>query len=795
MKKIILSCIILFLSFGLRAQNVNVSDITNDWWPQAGQAATNLTTPNGWYYRTNVGSERLAFDGTIVAGTSIATTFGSIGAPYTGLNLKFDATVAATNTLIILGSNAVWGGQGILLNINIYGVQCLKNFDYPNAVYIDDVAGDHTPYTSVNGVAGLKSCEINVSAAGLISVTVGGYLCPKTYQADLTVLANPFVMVCPGATGFKFKNVIAKKGSTAKSYFPNYAYAIAASANDGAKGSVTGAGTYDKTSDVTLIATATAGNRFINWTEGASVVGTDATLQISSVSAAHTYVANFESAEVALSSNTNIADIPNTANADLVLNSGTLTVNSGKTVKTLKANPGSKMVVDNALAITGDLTLVADKNNTPNLKVNSAVTVSGNLKLEKTFDNTKWYFVSFPTNVVVNNISKVSGTGTLTLGTNWWIKYYDGASRAQNGVGSNWKNVIAGETLYANKGYIIGLANSLTGDYVLSFPLAKTLISSADAQRNVSVLANTGAAAVNNHGWNFIGQPFLSPFKGTATSGTFNFYISNGSGGYIPYDQINVPDINPFTGYFVQANAPLVTSGIDFAISGRQAIKSIANETLPARIQLNVSNASGNDYALLKTDNDKSNAYEIGYDLEKWITTEAQNPQIYTRIDDLDYAFNALPESSVNNLALGLYTKNAGMHTISMTPNQSLNISGLLLTDNLKGITTNLLESDYSFDAASGTTNTRFAITIQKVATAIKNPTFIGDAQLNVANGKITVSNLTKGTMLNVFDVSGKLLVQQKVNTNTTSIELKTKGLHIVQLTTGNGLYTQKIVL
>lgn len=762
-----------------------------DWWPQIGQ---NTTPPaiNGWY--NNGANSSLNFEGSIVSGTRIATTFGSIGAPYTGLNLKFDATIdpSGNNTMIILGSDANWGGQGIILNISKYQVQALKNFDYGNTTML---SSDVSTYQSLLAGGGVRSCEINVSGTGLITVKIAGYTCPTTYQADLTVLANSFVMVCPNVTGFVMRNVIAKKGAVAKSYFPNYAYAIAASANDGAKGSVSGTGTYDKTSDVTLTATATTGNRFINWTEGATVVGTDASLQISSIAAAHTYVANFEAAEVALSSNTNIADIANTPNADLILNGGTLNVNSGKTVKSLKANPGSKMVVDNPLAVTGDLTLVANKTTTPNVKVNSAITVTGNLKLEKTFDNTKWYYVSFPTNVAVDNIVKVSGSGTMTLGTNWWIKSYNGGLRAQNGVGSNWENVLAGGTLTANKGYVIGLANSLTGDYVLSFTLDKTLITAADVQRNVAVFANTGAAPVNNHGWNFIGQPFLSPYIGSSTSGTFNFYVTNGSGGYTAFDQANVPDINPFSSYFVQANAPLVSTGINFAIGGRQTIKSVSTTTQSARIQLNVSNASGDDYALLKLDNDKTNDYEIGYDLEKWITTDATNPQIYTRLNNLDYAFNALPESAVSNLSLGIYTKNAGMQTISMTPNQTASISGLLLTDNELGVTTNLMESDYSYNASTGTNNTRFTLGIQKVVSVVNNPTQIGKAKLSVINGNIALTNLCKGAVVCVFDASGRLVVKKIAQAASVSVDLKSKGIYCVQLTNGGISQTVKVIL
>ncbi|NDP20257.1 MAG: T9SS type A sorting domain-containing protein [Paludibacter sp.] len=261
-----------------------------DWWPQAGQG----TTPpaiNGWYYDGS--DESLNFGGSIFAGTACATTLGSIGAPYADMSIKFDATMPAPgsgkSTIIILGSNATWGGLGIVIEYTEFGVRALKNFDYSGMTWL----GSGGDYTTVLGAGGLiANNEINISATGLISLKFGTFVCPTTYQADVTVLANTFVMVAPFATGFKFKNVIAKKGAVAKSYFPNYSYAIAATSIDELKGTVTGAGTYDKTSDVTLVATATGGNQFVNWTEGGVEVSTSATYTFSAT-AARTLVANF----------------------------------------------------------------------------------------------------------------------------------------------------------------------------------------------------------------------------------------------------------------------------------------------------------------------------------------------------------------------------------------------------------------------------------------------------------------------------------------------------------------------
>ena len=220
MKKITFSFLVLCISIQICAQNVAVSSITADWWPQLGQNA-NLPTLDGWYYRTNVGSERLAFDGNVVPGTSIATTFGAIGAPYTDMVIKFDATMPAPgsgkSTIIVLGSNAAWGGLGIVIEYTEFGVRAVKNFDYGAMTWL----GSGVDYTTVLGSGGLiANNEINISATGLITLKFGAFVCPTSYQADVAVLGGTFVLVSPNATGFKFKNVAVTKGSNSVSYFP-----------------------------------------------------------------------------------------------------------------------------------------------------------------------------------------------------------------------------------------------------------------------------------------------------------------------------------------------------------------------------------------------------------------------------------------------------------------------------------------------------------------------------------------------------------------------------------------------
>ena len=379
---------------------------------------------------------------------------------------------------------------------------------------------------------------------------------------------------------------------------------------------------------------------------------------------------------------TNLSALTLTAVSDVKVSS-TLTVNDVKAINSLTVEAGAALKLSSSTLSVVDLILKSDQTTTSSVSVSNAMAVSGTVKLLKTIDNTKWYFMSFPSDVAVNQIVKVSGTGTLSLGTNWWIKYYDGASRIQNlGTTTNWKQKNAGETLTANKGYIIGLANTLIGDFVLSFPLNKTLLTtaeSADTDRTVSVIAHgegltdnkndAGTIVGENHkGWNLVGMPYLSKFGGSGVGAAF---ITTPKVTGVGYDQ-NIKseiglEINPFEAFFIQASTNVGGTGLNlsFATGSRQLAKNIVDSDLSDRIQLNFTSATGTDKTGLIMDNNQSTAYEINQDLEKWLTTGTDIPQVYSVLGGINYAYNALPMNSVVDLPIGIYTKSAGTTTIS----------------------------------------------------------------------------------------------------------------------------------
>jgi hypothetical protein len=500
---------------------------------------------------------------------------------------------------------------------------------------------------------------------------------------------------------------------------------------------------------------------------------------------------------------TNLSALTLTAVSDVKVSS-TLTVDDVKAINSLTVEAGGALKLSSSTLSVVDLILKSDQTTTSSVSVSNAMAVSGTVKLLKTIDNTKWYFMSFPSDVAVNAINKVSGNGTLSLGTNWWIKYYDGASRAATKTtGANWKLINAGETLDANKGYIIGLANSLTGDYVLSFPINKNLLTiaeSAETNRTVPVGAwGEGILSVaeqNHGGWNLVGMPYLSKFAGSGVGAAFITTPKVTGVGYDQKIKSEIGLINPFEAFFIQASTNVGGTGLDlsFATGSRQLAKNIVDSDLSDRIQLNFTSATGTDKTGLIMDNNQSTAYEINQDLEKWLTTGTDIPQVYSVLGGINYAYNALPMNSVVDLPIGIYTKSAGTTTISANGLQAPSLSKLLLLDKTTGTTTDLLTSNYSFAADAGTDNTRFVITAQRVPTANVIETGADEPKMTINNSQLIINNLGVGATVRVFDAIGRMVVNKSAVSNSLEVKLSAIGIYTVQIEASGKNWVNKIV-
>ncbi len=478
-----------------------------------------------------------------------------------------------------------------------------------------------------------------------------------------------------------------------------------------------------------------------------------------------------------------------------------LIVDNPVTVHAITVASGAKLDLStNTLTLAGDLVLQADKTTAPSVNVTKGISMSEGSKLilQKTMGSGTWYFMSFPSNVTIANITQVSGTGTLstaTLNTNWWIKYYDGAARAVNlGAQSNWVAMTSVGTLNANQGYIIGLDPSLTGDYVLSFPLNKTLVQSAEAARTVSVETyGEGSVTANSVGWNLVGSPYLSKFAGSGVGASYlNFW--NGTT-YTQSANTVVSSINPFNAFFIQASAAGTSANLSFTLASRQLVKNAVSTNESDNVELKIVSPTGVDKTTLILDNAYTTDYVINQDLEKWVTTGTDFPQLYTRLNNVNYAFNALPVDNVDNLSLGYYSKNGGSTTIGINAAQAPSLSGLLLTDITTGTTTDLMVKDYTFTSDAGTTNNRFVLKAKRVTTDNKiSIDGTNQTVLSVVNNMLIINNITAKTNVRVFDAIGRLVSVKTSSASSEEIKLPAKGFYTIQLENNTGTETIKVV-
>lgn len=485
-----------------------------------------------------------------------------------------------------------------------------------------------------------------------------------------------------------------------------------------------------------------------------------------------------------------LADCP-TCNVT-VANTGTFTIDAAKTYNSITVESGGKLNTTEPLTV-GDLVLKAVKDESSFSSILDATITATSAKLFKTIDDTKWYYMAFPCDVTVADITKSNGDAMTGLGTDWFIKYYDGEQRGNNGTAqTNWKHIEAIPTLTANRGYIFGLK---TGTVELSIPLNSSVLTAESTDKNIAVAANTGSAGATHQGWNLIGQPYMSKYNARSNGSSPNYMIMPNPDGktYTQTSKVagTLPtDLKPFAAYFVQVGA---AGNIGFGKNGRQNVPaSVAAEVLEY-IKLNLTTSTGTDDTYLILDNNQSAEYQIGEDMVKWLGTGTDVPQVYTVLGDINYAFNALPMASVVNLPIGFYTKNAGASTISANALQAPGLSKLLLTDKKENITTDLLVSDYSFNATAGTDNSRFVISAQRISTG-DQISLIDAPSVISSNGKLVIDGLSPKTNIRIYDATGRIVMNKVATERRIEIPLQVVGMYAVHIDAGIKNWTIKIV-
>ncbi len=395
----------------------------------------------------------------------------------------------------------------------------------------------------------------------------------------------------------------------------------------------------------------------------------------------------------------------------VVLNNVTLTKASKvPEVHDITVYPGAQLIIPEGQSLKAStITFRRDNDEVPSafLYNNSSLDLSATTEVYFNFrlDAKNWYWLTLPYACNVNDVTFSSGYKA-TYGIDWFLKYYDGETRAANRSGG-WQLVPPGTTLEPGVGYIIGIPDDPNPDYKaeLRFPMAQY---SEQGTKNVGVRnwgedkadpadytnIQSNELTPNNKGWQLVGNPFFAFNQNTLSgqailqgslsqvslepnghtfqrSGT-NRYITITSDHGGSYTQVlaSSQKLSPFTSYFVQVGVgtgsatPVADYSLAFNASERTQDKTASaparrmlmhaeeeqenmNEDEPVFVGLSIvaPNGEQDETALAVNDQYELDKYEMGLDLMKWkgdAYTRLKKPLIYTMAGTNERSFNAM---------------------------------------------------------------------------------------------------------------------------------------------------------
>ena len=408
--------------------------------------------------------------------------------------------------------------------------------------------------------------------------------------------------------------------------------------------------------------------------------------------------------------------------------------------------------------------------------------------LKRISDQGRYLFFSLPYSCAIKDVKLSDGKSIGIYGSNWNVKEYDGLQRGTiNPKGSNWKSLNFNDSLIAGKGYII----ATDSDCELIFP--SYMKSTEQLEKNSYVVTAYGiepqydAIKPNNKGWNLVGLPFLNSANGDANetelvvnTSKINYITTQNSDGKT-YTQKKVSDqkLEPFRCYFIQANR---TGELNFITesSVKAPQKAVASRA-KNELKLVAFGKSGSDETEIILDDSQTSDYSIGNDLGKMYAA-ADIPQLYSKTNGYQLAFNALPLSEAYYIPLGFYAPLADNYTISAINKTDYSV---YLLDNTTGITTNLAQTPYSFQAKKGLTETRFSISIeQRIATAVEQTTGAEEPQAFMRpDGTLTLQNIGVGAVIQISDAIGRIIYNATATNETLSLTLNTQGVYHIKIT------------
>lgn len=390
----------------------------------------------------------------------------------------------------------------------------------------------------------------------------------------------------------------------------------------------------------------------------------------------------------------------------------------------------------------------------------------------------EWSFISLPYNCKVSELAQNNPD------VQFVVREYDGKSRANNGIGTSWKQLAQADEMQANKGYI------LRADRYQTFDLSSSDVSGMNTlfnRKEVTIPLNTySSASVLDANWNLVGNPYPSYYRLEqlyadgldATVTVWSPEINN-------YEYYTADDkdvfLKPYTAFFVQKN----TSNLKFVPEGRVAVPDTTNNLRSAGdrqiINLVLANKSSSDRTRIVFNEAASLEYELGKDAAKFASMKAGSPSLYS-FDGQNHslAINERPKAD-GIVRLGVAITEKGTYTLSL---KEAIATDLKLVDKVTGSVCDLATSTYEFEAEVGTYNDRFELR-SGVATA--NEMIDSSVRCVIRDGQLIINGLPESAILSVYDAAGKNYYQGKVTNGEIRLGNLARGIYYLRVVTLDG--------
>ena len=479
-------------------------------------------------------------------------------------------------------------------------------------------------------------------------------------------------------------------------------------------------------------------------------------------------------------------------------------------VRNLTIYPGGKLVVPSG---KGDYTVQSvqfrvENENAPLAKlIGNLITKDEQVIVSRRIKNDRYYFFSLPYDCNIADIHWANGEPA-TIGVDYQIVEYDGARRANEGSGSgvtpHWTPV-SGTQLKAGVGYNIAVSSSLVKELI--FPMAiggtnLTNIENTKTAKTVAIHQYTNAGTtINNHNWNLVAHPYVSafePYSGDKiTAGILEYTepaspgeqgtweIKNTSNVYLTMPSFNnnaitytqtlagdITSLDPFLAVFVQGagegDLTFEQTGRKLSASARHLAAAAEDEDESIFVGVTLSGNGESDQTCVRIRPDFTDEYQLGYDLDKFVTFYTSRPQVYMKTPSYRLAFQAVSDEVAKSsfLPMGVYCYQAGTYTFALNERFPTDeVEAVYLFDKQTGVTTNLLYDTYSFSATKQVyTNTRFSLNVIVNRRAPQTATGMETTHApNEVVRKILINGhvyIQRGGV--IYDVTGKQMLNHK---------------------------------